>query len=116
MSKIKKNTLVQITRYGMGDGEVDLALKLMGNYLKLILEDNRLPKIITFYNDGVRLLHKDSPVVDALRAIEENGVTLLACKTCLDFYGITDLIGAGVPGTMMDIITLQDDADKVINL
>ncbi len=115
MSKYK-NTLLQITGYGMGNGDQALGLRLIGNYFNLILEDAMLPKIITFYNEGVRLLDKDSPVLEALIAIEQRGVTLLACKTCLDFYMISDKMGAGIAGTMMDIITLQANAVKVINL
>ncbi|QZT38410.1 DsrE family protein [Halosquirtibacter xylanolyticus] len=111
-----KNTLIQINQYGMGHGDPSLAIKLMGSYLKLILDDDRLPKIITFYNAGVKLLHKDSPVLETLKLIEAQGVVLLACKTCLDFYEMSDLMAVGIPGTMMDIITLQANASKVITL
>ncbi|TAJ12796.1 sulfurtransferase-like selenium metabolism protein YedF [Marinilabiliaceae bacterium JC017] len=111
-----KNTLVQVTRFGMGHGDEALAIKLMGNYFKLILDDNRLPKIITFYNEGVKLLTEKSPVLETLKTIEQRGVTLVACKTCLDYYGLTDSMGVGITGTMMDIITLQTDADKVVTL
>lgn len=111
----KLSDLLQITRYGMGNGDHELAVKLIGNYFKLILEDKRLPSIIVFYNEGVKLLECNSPVGDYLKDMEHNGIKLLACKTCLDYYNINEMC-AGIKGTMMDIITLQSDAEKVINL
>ncbi|QZE14864.1 DsrE family protein [Halosquirtibacter laminarini] len=111
-----KNTLIQFNNYGMGHGDEALALKLAGNYFQLLMDDDRLPKIITFYNAGVKLLHEDSPVVKVLKEIESKGVVLLACKTCLNYYNMQDQLAVGVPGTMMDIITLQANATKVITI
>ena len=111
-----KNTLFQVTRNGMGEGNAELGIGLIRNYFKLILDDNRLPKIMTFYNGGVLLLSHDSPVIDELKRLEDSGVTLLACKTCINHFCINDKMSVGIQGTMMDIITLQSDADKVINL
>lgn len=111
-----KNTLLQITRNGMGEGDEDLGIKLISNYFNLMLNDNRLPKIIVFYNGGVKLLAPDAPTFQTLKHISNKGVQLMACKTCLDFYSIDTTTIAGNAGTMMDIITLQANADKVITV
>ncbi|MBN1182872.1 MAG: DsrE family protein [Bacteroidales bacterium] len=111
-----QNTLLQINNYGMGHGDESLGLKLIGNYLKLSLEDDRLPKIIVFYNSGVKLLCEGSPVIEILKRTEAADTKLMACKTCLDHYNLTDKIQLGIPCTMMDIITLQAGADKVVTL
>ncbi|MCU4173524.1 DsrE family protein [Carboxylicivirga sp. N1Y90] len=113
---MQENHLLQITRYGMGHGDAELAIKLVASYFKILIEDKRLPSIITFYNEGVKLLAAGSPVISLMQEAEKQGVKLLACKTCLDYYQITDNMAAGVKGTMMDIITLQSEAAKVINL
>ncbi len=99
----------------MGSGNSELAIQLLGNYLRIINEDNRLPSFIVFYNEGVKVLEKGSPVVEQLKNLENKGVKLIACGTCLSHYQISEPI-AGIKGTMPDIITLQSDADKVINL
>ncbi len=114
--KPNDNVLLHISSYGMGQGDEKLGLKLISNYLRISIEDNRLPKIVVFYNGGVKLICEGSPVVEVLRQAEANGVKLIACKTCLDFYGLSDKIEVGMGGTMMDIITLQDSASKVITL
>lgn len=115
-SEISNNTLLQITKNGMGSGSDELGLKLITNYLRLIVADNRLPKIIVLYNSGVKLICEGSPALESLKALEEKGVKLLSCKTCLDFFEITDQVKVGSVGSMPDIITLQYDADKVINI
>ena len=100
----------------MGAGSEELGLKLITNYFKLLDADGRLPKIIVFYNGGVKLICENSPTLEALQNLEKKGVRMLACKTCLDFFALTDKVKVGAIGSMPDIITLQADADKIISL
>ena len=111
-----RNTLIQVTQNGMGAGSEELGLKLIGNYFKLLDAEGRLPKIIVFYNAGVKLICEDSLALEALQNLESKGVRMLACKTCLEYYQLLDKVKIGAIGSMPDIITLQADADKVINL
>ncbi|MBI9065764.1 MAG: sulfurtransferase-like selenium metabolism protein YedF [Salinivirgaceae bacterium] len=111
-----KNTLLQISHNAMGTGDEALGLQLMTNYLRLINEETEMPRFIAFYNSGVKLICKDSPVIEVTKAIEKKGVKLIVCKTCLQHFNLTDKIEVGVVGTMMDIVELQKMADKVITL
>ncbi len=111
-----RNTLIQVTQNGMGTGSEELGLKLITNYFKLLDADGRTPKIIVFYNAGVKLICENSPALEALQNLSSKGVQLLACKTCLDYFELSNQIKVGNVGSMPDIITLQADADKVINL
>ena len=111
-----KNTLVQITNEGMGTGNEELSLLLMKNYLNLLNEENELPKVMAFYNGGVKLLCEGSPVIDSFKILEQRGVKLVACKTCLNYFDLMDQFDVGIAGTMMDIIEFQKVAEKVINL
>ncbi len=114
--KKNENTLIQVNQIGMGQGNDELGLKLIGNYFKILVEDKHLPRFIVFYNSGVKLICQGSPAIEVLKKIESMGVQLLACKTCLDFYQLTDKLEVGVAGTMHDIVSLQANADKVITL
>ena len=111
-----KNTLLQINKFGMGEGDEVLGLSLIGNYFKLVLQEDALPKVIAFYNGGVKLVCQGSPVIESLKEIESKGVKLIACKTCLNHFGLLDKIEVGTGGTMIDIIMLQKEAKKVITL
>lgn len=111
-----ENILIQVNKNGMGSGDDELGLLLITNYLKLMNEEDILPRFITFYNGGVKLIAEGSPCIEPLKMLAECGVKLIACKTCLDYFNITDKVLVGIPGTMRDIIELQKVADKVVNL
>jgi predicted peroxiredoxin len=111
-----KNILLQITHNGMGTGDEELGLQLVTNYLKLINEENKLPNFITLYNGGVKLICTGSPAIEIIKTIEKKGVKLIACKTCLIHFSLMDKMEVGIAGTMIDIIELQEMADKVIAL
>ncbi len=111
-----KNILIQITNNGMGNGDDELGSILISNYLNLIYKEDKLPRFIAFYNSGVKLICKGSGCIEILKKIEEKGVKLLACKTCLNHFNLIDETEVGIKGTMLDILDLQNMAEKVINL
>lgn len=111
-----KNTLIQVTKNGMGSGDNDLSLLLVKNYMTLLSEESELPKVIAFYNEGVKLICSGSPVLEILKTLEQKGVKMVACKTCLSHYKLMDDLKVGIIGTMMDFIVLQKAANKVVNL
>lgn len=112
-----KNSVILVTRYGMGDAPEELRLKLIGSYLPLMNStDTLLPNAICFYADGVKLAVEGSPALESLRALEARGVRLILCGTCLNWFGLTDRLRVGIVGGMTDIIEAQRLADKVITL
>jgi hypothetical protein len=110
------DTVLLITRNGMGDAEPELQQKLISTYFKLLDENNLLPAAICFYTQGVRLVVAGSPVLDSLKSLEAKGVRLILCSTCLNFYKLTDQVQVGIVGGMTDIIEAQRLAAKVITL
>jgi hypothetical protein len=111
-----KSAVVFITREGIGQGERELQLKLVGTYLKLLVENESLPNAICFYTEGVRLAMPGSPVLEQLRLLEQRGVRLILCSTCLNYYGLFDQVQVGIVGGMSDILEAQALASKVITL
>lgn len=111
-----KNTLIQINQYGMGAGDETLGLLLVKNYLTLLNEESELPKVITFYNEAVKFTCTGSPVIEVLKEMEQKGVKLVVCKTCLNHFKLLGNMETGIIGTMIDIMHFQKIADKVINL
>ncbi len=102
---------------GMGvTSDQDLREGLARKFLTLIQDAEPLPAAICFYTDGVRLACAGSPLLDELRSLEKRGVHLVLCKTCLDKFGLTEQVRAGVVGGMTDIITAMWSADTVIEL
>ena len=110
------DTVILITRNGMGEGEPALQQKLVQTYLKLLDENNIHPAVICFYTEGVRLVVEGSPVLDTLKSLESRGVLLVSCSTCLNYYNLVEQVRVGVVGGMTDILEAQIRASKVITI
>ena len=111
-----KDTVIIVTNNGMGKADLPLQQKLMGKYLELLTLNTNMPAAICFYTEGIKLVIDDSPVLGQLKALEDKGVRLIVCSTCLDYYGVTDRVTIGIVGGMSDIIEAQVNAEKVITL
>lgn len=85
---------------GMGRGDDGLGRTILGNYLKTLVANPLRPDKIVCWNAGVRLLIKDSPVLGTLQDLEGIGVEILACKTCVEYFGLQDKLQAGEISTM----------------
>ena len=116
MSVPDSETVLLITRNGMGDAEPALQIKLISTYFKLLDDSNVLPAVICFYANGVHLVVEGSPVLDSLKSLESKGVHLVLCSTCLNYYNLSDKVQVGIVGGMTDIIEAQRRAGKVITL
>jgi hypothetical protein len=109
-------TVVLFTDDGMGHAEPELRRKLPRIYFTMLLENNFLPAAICFYGDGVKLVVEGSPVLDLLRQLEEKGVVLISCVTCINHYNLAEKVAVGVIGGMHDIVAAQWHASKVITV
>jgi intracellular sulfur oxidation DsrE/DsrF family protein len=116
MSIPDSETVLLITRNGMGDAEPALQQKLITTYFKLLDENNILPAAICFYTNGVHLVVDGSPVIDSLKSLEAKGVRLVLCSTCLGYYNLTEQVQVGIVGGMTDILEAQRRAGKVISV
>lgn len=110
------SSVILVTNEGMGKADKELQLKLMATYLKLLGENVYLPNAICFYTDGVKLVIEGSPVLDSLHVLEQKGVRLIICSTCLNYFGLTNIVRVGIIGGMADILEAQVKAEKVITL
>ncbi|MDF1548367.1 MAG: DsrE family protein [Bacteroidales bacterium] len=112
----KKSSVVMITSNGMSNAEPELSQLLLSNYLKLLIDESLLPNAILFYGEGVKTVVENSLFIASLQKLEQNGVKLIVCKTCLNFYDLLDKIKVGNIGSMADIVHYQWNVDKVITL
>lgn len=85
---------------GMGRGDEGLGRTILGNFLEALVASPLRPEKIVCWNAGVKLLAADSPVVGSLQDLEGVGVEILACKTCVDKFGIQNALRAGEISTM----------------
>ena len=98
----------------MGKGDDELGEALMKAFIHTIFSLDYLPDTLIFYNTGVKLAVKDSDVLDDLKKLEEQGVEILVCGTCANFFNIKDDIAAGIISNMYDIAGAMSKAGRIV--
>jgi selenium metabolism protein YedF len=106
--------VVQITSSTMGTGNDELGAILMKGFIYALTKQDILPKTIIFYNGGARLTCEDSPALEDLKSMEAQGVEILTCGTCLDYYGLKEKLQVGSVTNMYVITEKLEAAGKVI--
>ncbi len=90
----------------MGQGEAELTSLLMGNFLRGLISSEEKPEYLIFYASGVKLACEGSPYLETLTSLENLGVQILSCSTCLNFYALTDKVKVGKKSSMAEIIAI----------
>lgn len=106
-------TVVVFASDRMGEGDPELGAILMRAFCATIVQ-LPAPQKLLFYNRGVFLTLNDSPVLSELKGLEEMGVGLLVCGTCLDFYKVRERLAAGQVSNMFSILEAQMQAGRII--
>ena len=98
----------------MGRGSDELGKPLMKGFIFALSQLETLPRTILFYNGGARLTTEGSVSVEDLKNMEAQGVEILTCGTCLNYYGLTDKLAVGGVTNMYVIVETLAKAAKVI--
>jgi selenium metabolism protein YedF len=109
-----KEVVVYINSDLLGVGDEALGSFLMKAFLKTLLDLEKKPDHLILINSGVRLVSEGSQVLDTLRALSEEGVEIVSCGTCLDFYKLREKMSVGKISNMYDIIQSMLEADCLI--
>ena len=99
----------------MGRGSDELGWALLQTFIQTIKEVTPQPSKILFYNSGVKLVVEQSGAIEALKELQNNGVEILVCGTCLDFYQLKSAIQIGQISNMYDIMDTMVGASKVVS-
>jgi selenium metabolism protein YedF len=95
--------VILLTADGIGQGDQDLARLLMRGFVYTLTETEHPAQRVILMNSGVKLAVAGSESLGHLRKLEERGVEVLACGTCLEFYGLTKALAVGGITNMYDI-------------
>ncbi|MCK4873286.1 MAG: DsrE family protein [Phycisphaerales bacterium] len=106
-------TVIILNTDVMGHGDRVLGRKILSAFLARCRSMHEVSAVV-FYNSGVHLVSKDSPVLGILHELHEHGVDLLPCMTCLDHFGLEPAVGQA--SDMDEIIRELDSAERVITL
>jgi selenium metabolism protein YedF len=109
-----KKLLVYIDGETMGKGDNELGNILMRAFLKTLKELEIRPWRLIFINTGVKLASRESEYMDILKEIENSGIEILSCGTCIDFFHLKGQIGVGRVSNMFEILSSFNEATNVI--
>lgn len=111
-----KKIMVMIATDRMGRGDDELGRKLMINFIKTLKEMGPELWRLVFVNNGVKLTVEGANTLEDVRALADEGLQILVCGTCLDYFNLLDKKQVGDTTNMLDIVTAMQLADKVINI
>ena len=108
------NYVIAVQSNKLGDGAEELGTLLIKGFINTLPEITLKPKTMVFLNSGIFLSLKDSPVIEALKKLENAGVEILVCGTCLDYYQKKNDLGAGIVSNMYEILERLSQAGNVV--
>lgn len=106
--------IVVIRSEFMGEGDKELGKVLIKGFIYAISQQEQLPKTMLFYNGGAKLTCEGSDSIDDLKVLEEKGVEIYTCGTCLNYYGLTEKLCVGEITNMYEIARKMTEASLIV--
>ncbi len=94
----------------------ELGNLLMRAFIATLTEATNRPKRILFLNRGVFLTLVTSPVLGPLKELQDAGVEIFSCGTCLDFFGVKDKLGVGAVTNMYDTVERLTSEERIVTV
>ena len=110
----KKGLLVVLSANTMGTGDPKLGASLMKAFVFALTRQDRLPETVLCYNSGAYLTCEGADTLEDLKLLESEGVKILTCGTCLDFYGLKEKLAVGSVTNMYDIVERMEQAVSIV--
>lgn len=110
----KKGMLVVLSANTMGTGDEKLGKALMKAFVFALTKQDVLPETILCYNTGAYLTTEGADTLEDLKLLESEGVTILTCGTCLDFYGLKEKLAVGGVTNMYEIALRMESATTIV--
>jgi hypothetical protein len=95
--------VILIGNAGLGAGNRQLGGLILANFLRLMGERESLPEYIILWNEGVSIAVAGSNWIEHLKRLQDQGVRIILCRTCLEFLGLEEQVGVGEIGNMPQI-------------
>ena len=110
----KNGMVVVLSGNVMGTGDEKLGTSLMKAFVFAVTKQDVLPETIVCYNTGAYLTCEGADTLEDLKSLEAEGVNILTCGTCLDFYGIKDKLAVGTVTNMYEIVETMEKARTIV--
>jgi selenium metabolism protein YedF len=98
---------------GLGRGDEKLGKILMTSFLRLLAANDDKPKTMLFWNKGVRLLCEQTEALGYLIKLQGQGVEILGCTTCMEYFGLVEKMKVGKMTTMVKAVESMLNSEMV---
>ena len=106
--------VIQISTNVYGSESEGLGENLMKAYIYALTEASPMPETLIFVNKGAFLTASGSDVLDSLKALEAEGVEILTCGACINFFGLDDRPEVGGVTNMYAMVEKLNNAGNAI--
>lgn len=110
----RKGLVVAVGSNEMGNGAEALGKSLMKAFIFALTKQDYLPETMLFFNSGANLTCEDSDSLADLKELEAQGVEILTCGTCLDFYNLKEKLAVGGVTNMYVIVEKMEKAPLIV--
>ena len=110
----RKGLVVAVGSNKMGNGAEALGKSLMKAFIFALTKQDYLPETMLFFNSGANLTCEDSDSLADLKELEAQGVEILTCGTCLDFYNLKEKLAVGGVTNMYVIVEKMEKASLIV--
>lgn len=110
----EEKMVVVLSSDKMGEGDEELGKVLIKGFIYAITQLDKYPKSVLLYNSGVKLASEGSDSIEDLKVLEDHGVEILSCGTCLNFYNLQDKLQVGKVTNMYSIVEELSEATNII--
>ena len=100
----------------LGRGEAELGKLLMKGFLYTLTQTQPLPEKLVLLNSAVKLSTENNETIAHLKVLENGGVQIYSCGTCLNFYDLADKLQAGIIGNMYDVVEVINQTHNKITV
>lgn len=114
-SESEVGTVVFLTKDIFGFGDEEFSRNLLNVFLQTLLESGHRPRAILLANTGVKLMAPESSALKVLNDFKEQGIEVLACGLCVDYYGLKDKVAKEQITNMFAICEFLMSAQRVLS-
>lgn len=105
--------VIFLTTDSLGNGDTELGAQLLETFVNLLKQRQPLPAAVFCVNRGVLALTEQSFASLHLKELQDKGVPVLACGTCVDYYQIREQLVAGEVSSMGHFMELAEKYEVI---
>lgn len=109
-------TVFLLTSYGIGTPSEELGKLLIKTFFQTIPQADVIPSSIIFMNGSVKHTVEGSDTLESLKKLNELGIDIIVCGTCLDYYNLKEKLRVGRISNFFEITTILTTNSRTVTI